>query len=490
MTPFKNLVLVATLVAISFGVKESVAATATSKKLRSSVTAIQTVPLNSTTSTFTLLSGVMGYGGDGLKIQPDNNSGSPTAIASLPVLSVTSSMTKEDIAAQAKTTYIGYASAIASALKTWMATNNYKTGSFIYEQEVQPVGLSHTMKLVWQVSVIDGGRVVHGVPRVVDSDPSYVYATYTPKSVAVGLPAAWSPPDAGLLKWQLRRRDGTPVTDWATINTNGAFDEPTLDGVDPNWGVNCLANMAYDATCPVAYGDVKGLIAANSASSAIIDYVRKVQPVYTPNGDGTQSPSMSVSFDSRNLTHNHSCSNGTYRNTGRFGFTLQNTLDRFSFDPKVATPNLLNRMTSTGISPTQGFDFSQVTALSQSQLDPQVINPFDSGGSLIASNTVPGMSYLAPISEDGSTGLVQESISYNGQSRTCSSSDPWIGNLYGPSGAISTVQQCGGHFWWGTDYSFGIDRATGQGWTVHWWYGTQSLIDAVTVTTEELPCPH
>ncbi len=466
------------------------------KKNRTAASVIETIPLNAANATFTLFSGAVGYSGRGLQIQPDNNTYGATSIASVPIMPYSNgTRTKDEIVTQATNFLLPFATDVGDSLKAWIATNNYKAGSFVYEQELIPSGVNRVMKLVWQLSVADGGRIMYGAPRVIDGDPTYVYITYTPKAVAAGLPSNWAFADAGILKWQLRKRDGTPQTDWTNINTNGAYDEPTADGSDPNFGANCLADKRLSPTCPTGYTDAHTLISATSSNGAIIDYTRKLQPQYTAASDGSQQPNMAISFDTRALHHNNSCTNGTIRTAGRYGLTLTNTFDRFVFDDTLTPPSIVKRTTTNSFSPTQGFDYTQTTALSISQIQPLVINPFDPTGPLVSTSVVPGVQYTAPIYEDGDTGQTREFINYNGEYRVCTSSDPWIPNLYAHGvgfihwGRTSTVQQCGGHFWWGTDYSFGIDRSTGQGWTVHWYYGTQTLQTPVTVQRETLPCP-
>ena len=463
------------------------------KKNRTAASVIETIPLNSTSATFTLFSGAVGYSGSGLQIQPDNNAYGATSIASVPIMPYTSgSKTKEEIVIQATNFLLPFATDVGNALKAWMSANNYKASSFVYEQELIPSGVSRTMKLVWQLSVADGGRTMYGAPRVIDGDPTYVYITYTPKALATGLPITWAYADAGIFKWQLRKRDGTPQTNWVNIDTKGKYDEPTEDGSDPNFGVNCLADKRSSTNCPTEYTDARTLISSTSSNGAIIDYTRKLQPQYTITSDGSQQPTMAISFDARSLHHNSSCTNGTIRTAGRYGLTLTNIFDRFVFDDTQKIPSLVKRNTSNSFSPTEGFDYTQTTALSISQLQALVINPFDPTGPLVSTSAIPGVQYTAPIYEDGDTGRTRESITYNGEYRVCSSSDPWIGNLYtgGRGGRpVYTVQQCGGHMWWGTDYSFGVDRATGQGWTVWWYYGTQRLMTAIPVVKETLPCP-
>lgn len=474
---------------------------ATSKKNRTTVSVIQTVPLNSSNATFTLVSGAVGYTGNGLQIQPDNNSNGATTVASVPIMPYTSgSKTKDEILKQANNFLLPFASDVGKALKVWMTTNNYKAGSFIYEQELIPSGVNRPMRLVWQLAVADGGRILFGSPRVIDGEPTYIYITYTPKAVAEGLPSNWAFADAGILKWQLRKRDGTPQTDWININTYGAYDEPIINGSDPNFGVNCLADKGSGTNCPSAYTDAKSLISSTSSNGAIIDYTRALKPQYKALSDGTQQPNMAISFDTRTLTHNNSCTNGTFRTAGRYGLTLVNTFDRYVVDEKSTTPNLVKRTTANSFSPTQGFDFNQVTALSISQIQGLVINPFAPTSPLISSGSVPGVQYIAPVYETGDSGQTKIYVTYGGQTGLC---DPSFPVIYSGQTCIksdaeggciesisTTIQRCGGYFWWGTNYTLGIDRTSNTGWLMHEWYGPHYPTAQGTVTSETVPCPN
>lgn len=481
---------------------EGATTTATSKKNRTTVSVIETVPLNGSTATFTVFSGTVGYTGNGLKIQPDNNSNGATTIASVPVMPYTSgSKSKAEIVQQATNFLLPSAADVGKALKAWMATNNYKAATFIYEHELIPSGVNRIMKLTWQLSVVDGGRILFGAPRVIDGDPTFVYITYTPKAVASGLPANWAFADAGVFKWQLRKRDGTPQTDWVSINTNGAYDEPTTNGSDPNFGVNCLADKRSNPNCPAVFTDAKTLMQSTSSNGSIIDYTRSLQPQYTLLSDGSQQPNMAISFDTRSLTHNNSCTNGTIRTAGRYGLTLASTFDRYVFDEDSINPNLIKRTTTSSFSPTQGFDYTQVTALSISQVQGLVINPFAPTGPLTSTSAIPGVQYVAPIYETGDSGQTKIYVSYGGQKGFCDPSYPVIysgqtcigyydgeGNCtqYGPT----TIQRCGGYFWWGTNYTLGIDRASNTGWLMHEWYGPHYPTAQGTVTSETVPCPN
>lgn len=327
----------------------------------------------------------------------------PGGIVSMPALLYgDGTRTPGEIKALAKGDMNPRANAIAASLKSWMNANGVSSGSFVFEQEVKPRNVSRNMKVVWQVLVTDSGRPLFGDPRVVDGDPTIVYLMYVPKAVDSGLPSSWSYPDAGQLKWQLRRKDGTPVTSWTTVDTAGAFDEPSGTNVDPDKGMRCIVNKASDPSCPTGYVDAKGLVADYGSLGAIIDYVRKVQPVYDEVNDPDRAgekmyqPRMSLSYDTRSLDST-GCSNNTYRNVGRYGFTLSTVVDRYFYDESIGVPYQVNRFTGTSISPTQNFDITQATTYRSSQLQGMAFNPVDSGNPLVAASTLPGVIYLAPI---------------------------------------------------------------------------------------------
>jgi hypothetical protein len=392
------------------------------KKTRTAFSVIQTVPINASTASFTLTSGKVGQTGNGLQIQPDNNAASTTAstIASVPVMAYSSgSATKDAIIAQATSWLLPYAASLTTSLKSWMAINNYKAGSFIYEQEVVPQGTARSMKLVWQLAVSDTGRGLYGAPRLIDADPTYVYVTYTPKSVATGLPSSWAYSGAGILKWQLRKRDGTPQTSWASVDTNGAYDAPTSNGVDIDFGLKCLADKSSSLGCPTAYIDTKTLITNTASMGAIIDYVRQVAPVYDSTIDASsgatiQTPRVSVSIDTRTLTPTD-CTNTTYRNTGSYGFTLNSNVDRYTVNEDMTTPQFVQRFTSTSTSPTSSYDLTVSTTLSSTLLQSQVINPFDTSAGLVAVSVVPYLTYLAPltVADTSDIGVISTSTAAN-----------------------------------------------------------------------------
>jgi hypothetical protein len=304
----------------------------------------------------------------------------------------------------AKGIMLGQANTIIGNMRSYMAANSIGSGFFVFEQEVQAAGQATTQKLVWQIVITENGRTLYGDPKVINADPVVVYMRYTSKALEAGLPTSWAFTEAGKLEWQLRRRDGTPVNAFTTIDTNGAFDEPVDDPVNPvneNQGVECLADKTKTG-CPTGYPDAKSLIDQYGALGAIIDYVRKVQPVYdeypdpAAAGEFIYKPRMSVSYDLRELVA-ASCTSKTYRNKGRYGYTLATILDRYLLEEGESTPYQINRYTNSTISPTENFDITKPTNQLSTSLNGQVYNFLEAPNNLMPTSDVPGLIYTAPI---------------------------------------------------------------------------------------------
>jgi hypothetical protein len=304
-------------------------------------------------------------------------------------------MTKAEIIQAAKAIMsTAKANQIAGIIKGVMAQGKVGSGVFIYEQQVRPKGAPRDMKLSWGVTVTENGYVFAGDPKVIDSDPTLVYLLYTSLAAEAGLPSSWTYADAGVLKWQLRKLDGTPATAWTTVNTGGAFDETA----DSEFKISCLANKTT-AGCPTGFVDAKTLMAETASAAAMIDYVRKVAPAYDETldpstGETVYQPQMSVSYDRREYDRT-GCSSGNFRNIGRRGYTLKTTVDRYQMGESDQLATRINRFEGTSISPTENFDLSKTLDMTSQSLSNQVIDSFTSA--LVASSTVRGLQYLAPI---------------------------------------------------------------------------------------------
>lgn len=498
--------------AITTATLKSTSASRVNKTGRSAITVVESVLAGTRIPVMATFSGSVGATGQGMALMPSQNNTTGMTLPSVPALPFgDGEATKDQLLASAKTNIETQANDVATKLKAAMSTYGHKAGNFIFEQTIKPAGSLTYIKVVWHVAVLESGRVIYSEARITDPDPYYVYVVYVSKQVAAGLSSTWAYPDGGKIKWQLVKKDGTQLTAMTMLDVNGAFDAPVVpDGTtsDPDWGVKCMADITSSSTCPTLSGfaDLKTLISSTSASGAIIDYTRKLAPAYIDKGDGTQQANMAISFDSRNLTHNNSCTNGTYRTQGRYGFTLQSTYDRYSYDGKTS-PVLTGRSNSNSFSPTQAFDYSQATSLSASGLGNSVINPFDPTGSLVDASSITGVTYTAPVSQDGRSGQTKTyvygntwgfSVGDHYGNYECYTSNPiknvWVcnggydseGNCI--SGGVIPVQICGTHFAWG--YVVGIHWASMRGIQMREYYGGYYYNNDISVTQQDVACPN
>lgn len=334
----------------------------------------------------------------------------------VPQLAVTdygTAMTRSQISTQAKLLMVGsnYPSApgavspLTTSLQSYMAANNVSLVTFNFNQKIFVAGDTAPKYLVWSLIMRSGQRPSFPNPKIVDTLPTILQVNYIPKNVTKGLPAAWSYPNAGMLQW--RKLDATynPISAWTTVDVNGAYDEPedlTGAAVDKDWGIKCLAKRGALPTCPSAV-NVSDLMDQVGAGYALLDYGRMLQPVYddveTPPGSGqfVQVARAAVSVDVRELNLS-SCSNGTFRNQGTYGFELNNRVDRYGIwdDGRY---KLLNSFQSKTLSATTPFNVSKigVAGASVASLNDKVVNPSDPTGALLIAGSIPNLLNLAPI---------------------------------------------------------------------------------------------
>jgi hypothetical protein len=362
------------------------------------------------------------------------------------------------------------ANQIATVIKSVMAQGKVGSGVFIYEQQVRPKGVTRDMKLAWGVTVTETGHVFAGDPKVVDSDPTTVYMLYTSLAAETGLPQTWTYADAGVLKWQLRKRDGTAATAWQSIYTGGAFDESS---VDSEFKINCLANKLTSG-CPNAYVDAKTLMKETESIAAIIDYVRKVTPAYSESqdpssGETIYQPQMAVSYDRREYDRT-GCSAGSFRNVGRRGYTLKTTVDRYQMTESESTATLVNRFEGTSLSPTENFDLSKTLVVASQSLSNQVIDSFSN--ELVPSSSVLGLQYLAPVT------TTSTSTGANNLQLESTQSDMAMSWVPGGNGTYSLYLGTIADNYWGWGWGKTYDRSMSFNISNKDWYTNFTLAGA------------
>ena len=295
---------------------------------------------------------------------------------------------------------------VTAQLRAAMKASQSSSAIFQYDQEVQVAGQPTTPPphLVWTLYVDAGGRVFYGDPIVIPGTPTYIYAIYTPRSVATGLPAGWAYPNAGTLRYQvLKVKDNSLVQDWVTLNVNGAYDDPVQSlnsgvTVDPDKGLKCLMNK-NSGGCATTYSDMVDLLGQTGAVVAVVDYTRQLQPTMQNNADGTVSPKSAVSYDQRNW----SWTTCTYQNIGSLGMELNAQTDRYLTMPN-GQYNKMGTANQKSQAPTQSFNISAGVAPGYvSTLSSYVFDPMAAGNPITQAGTIPGIVNLSPISESGSS---------------------------------------------------------------------------------------
>lgn len=279
-----------------------------------------------------------------------------------------------------------YHNILKPGILPYMRDNGYTTAIFDYGQRVQvdATPVPRIKWLSWRVVIDSSGRERYSDAKLLDEAPQALYVSYTPKAVTDGLPPGFAYPDAGTIKWHMTDTSGVAITSSVTIDVNGVYDEPfalaeaappypagcVLDtgdnqvSCDVDFGLKCLINKLSDPACPTGHKDVRELMDDTAPAYAVVDYARKVQPVYedVDNGDGTFTSvaKTSVSIDTRNWVTGRpfffiSPSGGTrFSETGTFGYELLLQTDRYRVEADYSRRSL-GAQQSVVMSPAQTF---------------------------------------------------------------------------------------------------------------------------------------
>ncbi|WP_440030217.1 hypothetical protein [Chromobacterium amazonense] len=293
---------------------------------------------------------------------------------------------------------------VSAQLVNHLTSTGHESAWLDYQQAVRSKG--KTKYIVFSLSVKRDGNPTWSGVNVVDSAPTTVFITYTSQAVQLGLPAAWTYPNAGALQYDVRNMNFVPVTAPTVIATAGAYDAPQSmnpsDVVDPDAGLKCLIDQNSAPTCSKAYLDARALIRSTDSVRAVVDYVRRVQPEYQEQPDGSQQASMALDVYQRVIKLPACCcqdAGQTYSNRQRYGYKLQTTVDRYMVNPD-GSYTLVNRFNGFSVSPTIDQHKSvQITSQQIPALSSQIINPVEGMLDLLdVSSFPPGQIVnLAPI---------------------------------------------------------------------------------------------
>lgn len=338
---------------------------------------------------------------DSLLGQKVNNAGSVFTIQPISLSSAT--LPTVEIQSLAQAWFANRITALTNQVVSHLGSVGADSAWLDYQQSVKSNG--KTKYIVFSVSIRRSGKMTWSGVSVVDAAPTTLYTVYTNKTVAAGLPQTWQYPDAGTLKYDTRNLTFQALTPQTVIQTNGAYDEPAPNSsttVDPDFGLKCLIDNNSSPDCARAFTDVKALIKTTDSVRAIVDYVRKVQPDYREQPDGSQAANMAFDIYERTIQLPACCCQDTgqiYTNKQRYGFSLITIIDRYLVNSDGSYVQV-NRYSGRSVSPT--IDQTKSVPITRSQfnsLPGQIINPENGRMDLVDVSTYPpGMIVnLAPI---------------------------------------------------------------------------------------------
>ena len=263
---------------------------------------------------------------------------------------------------------------IASQLSTFLKNNGVSSGYYKYSQEIKAYqnGNIVNLSLVWNAQFDSSRGIIFGNPSVINPDPVVLWVSYIPLRLESGIDQSFALPDGGYLKYQVRDKNNVPISETISVNTSGAYDEPTTTGageddqcgavegdmsglnsgacVDSNAGLRCLMDKASTTGCVGGVPDVMELMDATGATYAVVDYTRRIKPKYVsisnpskdltdysteetdPNAEAPEEiAAMTVNVASRRLEKDADC-NQVYINEGTYSYVLENYVERWMED--------------------------------------------------------------------------------------------------------------------------------------------------------------
>ena len=328
-------------------------------------------------------------------------------IAACPIPSMPqNNLTDAMVMLSAKNAITSARDAFSTSVVSFINKNGIDNSWIQFSQQVHTLpligGKLRTKYISFVATINASGAINFPKPQLIDVSPLILFATYVPKAVTAGLPQGWAYPNAGVLTYELRDDLFNIVSGTqSSINVNGAYDEPSVAAntpFDPDAGLKCLhgnvLNSASNCTSVrlnavgVPYTDIKTLVGNLGASYSIVDYVRKVQPVYcgpgsTPNNclppvGPTNTAQTSINVTSRTLTWNGCLDKVDFNVKSSIGFTLAVNIDRTRGATNGAW-GIINKFQSTNQSKPMLFDDTivvNVATANSPSISTAMIDPF------------------------------------------------------------------------------------------------------------------
>lgn len=291
-------------------------------------------------------------------------SGSPGGLPLVPVAGAVA----EDVALEAariwaETNMPGYASRVGG----WLRGRGVGMGYYSFEQNITvATNYGNRPKKISFIAAIDArGHSLWGNPKVIDDNPVFLDALYTPRNAANGYPSSWGysgapgdeyQPQPGKLIWRTVTLNGSPtgpVPEWQEApGINGQFDPSTSNGVtaDVTEKVPCMVDRRNPG-CNAGLIDARNLMAQTGASFGRVTVLRPAEPAYQAAGDGGEMPIGTIVITRREAT----CT--TLREWGNMQVQLSLRADQFIVKP--ATPiyryEAMTELMGEGMSPITNY---------------------------------------------------------------------------------------------------------------------------------------
>lgn len=290
-----------------------------------------------------------------------------------------------------------YFPSLKTSLADHMRRYGITSGWFNFRQavKVDVNGAEETWTIHWDFFTDVKGRGAFADAKIVAAEPKTLYVVYTPLRVSSDLPDNWALDGAGSVKYQLRDVQFEPLTPWVTVNVGGAYDTLESGLETRDGGLTCLMDTT-NSGCTASSVDVKNLMDRTGAALSVVDYVRRVEPEYQDQPDGTRVPKMTATLATRELNYS-GCTPPTFRNTGNLEYTLKSTVARYlartTGTPVKVEYEQIQEFAGTYLSPAFSYDLSlevprrDTVGLSLKAIDPVQKNQ------LMQLADIPGLQY-------------------------------------------------------------------------------------------------
>jgi hypothetical protein len=288
-------------------------------------------------------------------------------------------------------------------------------------------------------------------------------------------------PNGGELSWYTTNATGGGTSGRTVVVTGGAFDLPEMDDLetDPDLMVKCLidkkrTSLAWAGPnagsgaigCPQAFPDAISLMENLGAYLTVLTYKRSIEPVYCSEGDvacrmgeaepgsgttyggSTYFPSLTYSFDVREVLGAGGCTATGYRNSGTYAGKLSEVTSQYMVLP-TGEYNLVGQTKNIRLLEPTPFDWTFIIpkdVAHTTALKEYVVNPA-TGEELVPLWDIPDESllHLADIEiKDMSPGIQH------------------INSAQFDSQFISLSVTCGPNYNGIVDFGYGVSDASGD----------------------------